>query len=740
MGTGLFSDYLPPDNTAAQSTDTQPPADTSSGGTSGLFDDYLKPATTPPDQTDNSNQGFLPAVVRGFEGAINGTNQLANDIGLPTPGATKEQLEQESQKLNQQGKGTGLVGSIGEALGNPYTYLFGPESTGAVDLLGSGAATAALSALTAPQAQDNGAAQRVKDASISGAEGGVTALAGGKLLQGAGALAQGLSNRTGLTDLIANAGQKFDPMAINMAISKAYGQAKDMSNSLYNKATSLGEGKETSAANISGSLSDAINHLESLPSSTTLTPQQGSTLNLLKRLQSKLNFGAEAEPARIGSDELSNNMTPAIRAQIASLQGVKPVEQQTIGYNDLIDLNKALNSTFKPNEFSGPAQRTFGQLKGAVKDTVQNLSNGEDPEFADAFNAANAHHESMMDTYDNPVLSKFWQPEDAQAYNALTKRGKSIPPGSTTLRAENLVGNIGTKTDLDVLQNALPDAEGAAVSAAAAKDNLGYQGVGGLLPGHSKITALRKAAGAIAGDTPQGVSPTLFKALKSQNPEYNFLSRVPPRFVPQAAGSLIGQQDENTNPVAPANGNSAPNSADPDQHSENLINKLGIISPAYADEGPAPTAPNDLLSKIQTAESGNNQNAKNPNSSASGPYQFTTPTWNAMVKKYGKETGITAADKMDPDAQHTMAALYARDNAQQLSGTLGRDPSPGEVYMAHVFGPTGAGKLIEAAYTPEKAKDIFPANVVKVNRSLFFDKIRPRSAAEVYALLDNKVS
>lgn len=160
-------------------------------------------------------------------------------------------------------------------------------------------------------------------------------------------------------------------------------------------------------------------------------------------------------------------------------------------------------------------------------------------------------------------------------------------------------------------------------------------------------------------------------------------------------------------------------------------------------EGQAFAAPSpvseSLLGKIQQAESGGNPNAKNPNSTASGPYQFTSGTWKDLVNKYGKDTGIKMADKSNPAAQHTMATLFARDNAQQLSNTLGRDPSPGEVYMAHVFGPTGATKLISSP-ADQAAKDLFPSNVVKANRSIFFDKIRPRSASEVYGLLDSKVS
>jgi hypothetical protein len=295
------------------------------------------------------------------------------------------------------------------------------------------------------------------------------------------------------------------------------------------------------------------------------------------------------------------------------------------------------------------------------------------------------------------------------------------------------------------------------------------------IPSKGSLTNIRTSAGDIldnAGKIPTSLGDAAKKAAngvlsifsKAQTAEYQqnlsdvmfsprgqaLLDKIQNAGTPQAKTNLIKSLGSYLNDTLPGGTMTLSKPGDqttpataisqPQQHSENLMNKLGIISPAYADEGPAPTQPNNLLDKMQVAESGRNPDAKNPNSSASGPYQFTNQTWRDMVNKYGDSTGIKYADKADPDAQRTMASLYARDNANQLASNLGRDPSPGEVYMAHVFGPNGAEKLINATGTGAKAKDIFPANVVRANRNLFFDKVRPRSASEVYDLLDSKVS
>lgn len=145
------------------------------------------------------------------------------------------------------------------------------------------------------------------------------------------------------------------------------------------------------------------------------------------------------------------------------------------------------------------------------------------------------------------------------------------------------------------------------------------------------------------------------------------------------------------------------------------------------------------IAAFAKAESGNNPNAKNPNSTASGLLQFTNKTWADMVNRYGKQTGIDLKDKNNPQAQATMAQLYAQDNIKSLQNTLGRLPTKGELYMAHVLGANGAAKLINADPNKE-ALMLFPRQVFDANRPIFFNGRNPRSAGEVYQILNDKVS
>lgn len=148
------------------------------------------------------------------------------------------------------------------------------------------------------------------------------------------------------------------------------------------------------------------------------------------------------------------------------------------------------------------------------------------------------------------------------------------------------------------------------------------------------------------------------------------------------------------------------------------------------------------ISSFAKAESTNNPNAKNPESSASGLYQFTNKTWADMVSRYGAQTGINLRDKADPQAQATMARLLAQDNIKSLQNTLGRMPTKGELYAAHVLGASGAAKLINADPNRE-AITLFPRNVFDGNHNIFFDgktSKKPRTASQVYDLLVSKVS
>lgn len=113
--------------------------------------------------------------------------------------------------------------------------------------------------------------------------------------------------------------------------------------------------------------------------------------------------------------------------------------------------------------------------------------------------------------------------------------------------------------------------------------------------------------------------------------------------------------------------------------------------------------PPGYLQRTAAIESSGNPNAQNPNSSAGGLFQFIDST--------AKQYGLT--NKMDPVASTEAAARLAADNKAVLSRALGREPTAGELYLAHQQGGGGATKLL--ANPNARAVDVVGADAVRLN-------------------------
>jgi len=113
--------------------------------------------------------------------------------------------------------------------------------------------------------------------------------------------------------------------------------------------------------------------------------------------------------------------------------------------------------------------------------------------------------------------------------------------------------------------------------------------------------------------------------------------------------------------------------------------------------------PQGYLDRTYAIESGGNPNAKNPNSSAEGPFQFIDST--------AAQYGLT--DKTDLGASAAAAARLAADNKAMLTQALGREPTAGELYLAHQQGGAGAVKLLSNPNA--RAVDIVGPDAVTLN-------------------------
>ena len=164
-------------------------------------------------------------------------------------------------------------------------------------------------------------------------------------------------------------------------------------------------------------------------------------------------------------------------------------------------------------------------------------------------------------------------------------------------------------------------------------------------------------------------------------------------------------------------------------------------------------------------ESNFNPKAAATTSSARGLYQFIEQTWLGTVKEAGSQLGYgkyadaitrnpsggysvsdpaarNAIMKLrdDPEAASSMAAVFAQSNSFKLTGTIGRRPTDGELYMAHFLGAAGASKLIESIgeRPNQRADAVFPS-AAAANKSIFYNRFgSARSVTEVYAELNGR--
>jgi len=189
---------------------------------------------------------------------------------------------------------------------------------------------------------------------------------------------------------------------------------------------------------------------------------------------------------------------------------------------------------------------------------------------------------------------------------------------------------------------------------------------------------------------------------------------------------------------------------------------VSAITSAIRGAAQATGASFEYLLATAQVESGLNPRASASTSSAGGLYQFIDQTWFGMLKEAGPSLGygryadaITRTSsgqyevsdptmrqeimalRKDPTANAAMAGAFTQQNSTKLAAQLGRNPSHGELYIAHFLGPGGAAQLINAAASSPQASAaaIFPS-AAAANHSIFYDKQgNARSASDVYALL-----
>jgi hypothetical protein len=187
----------------------------------------------------------------------------------------------------------------------------------------------------------------------------------------------------------------------------------------------------------------------------------------------------------------------------------------------------------------------------------------------------------------------------------------------------------------------------------------------------------------------------------------------------------------------------------------------GVVEAAIQRASNATGVDFGFLMGAARRESGYNPSAKAKTSSATGLFQFVDQTWLATLRRHGAKYGYaryaeliqqgsngkyyvpgaqaraTVMDlRLDPHASALMAGDLAADHAAYLRGRVGREPTAGELYVAHVLGPQGSARLIDAVRVQPAANaaSLFP-EAAQANRGIFYRGGRAASVSEGYANL-----
>lgn len=104
--------------------------------------------------------------------------------------------------------------------------------------------------------------------------------------------------------------------------------------------------------------------------------------------------------------------------------------------------------------------------------------------------------------------------------------------------------------------------------------------------------------------------------------------------------------------------------------------------------------PDSYMMANSKFESGDNPNAVNKLSGASGRYQFMPSTWQGLIKE-APHLQLTPEGIKDDAQQNRAMRYYTTKSVDALKPVLGRQPTGGELYLAHLLGHSGGPSLIK---------------------------------------------
>lgn len=124
-----------------------------------------------------------------------------------------------------------------------------------------------------------------------------------------------------------------------------------------------------------------------------------------------------------------------------------------------------------------------------------------------------------------------------------------------------------------------------------------------------------------------------------------------------------------------------------------------LLSNGRASTASASFGPDDYLKAVSKFESVNDPGAVNERSGAAGRFQFMPGTWRTLMSE-APHLGLTPEGITNDDQQYKAMKYYTGKSAALMRPLLGRDPTGGELYLAHLLGHSGGPAVLKNLDAP----------------------------------------
>jgi hypothetical protein len=187
------------------------------------------------------------------------------------------------------------------------------------------------------------------------------------------------------------------------------------------------------------------------------------------------------EPLSSIATDISNSLNLNEQRALPKIKTLlDKADNNNLNVSDIIDLQKTINANFDSSRYTTAIDNPFNQLRNTTSSIIDTAKQ-ENPLFGQAHDLADNYYVNRVVPFENPVLDKFFKPQDYWNYKSLESGKLNELPLDTQQRAAALTQNIKTPQDYTAIRRLLPNsAPEAEAFDNQVKNNLGNSSVDSL--------------------------------------------------------------------------------------------------------------------------------------------------------------------------------------------------------------------------------------------------------------------